>query len=61
MMKLLRRHKDWLMIVIAILAIPFIFYFVRTPDYGAMKQGDLGQIYGRQLSQLEIDANARLG
>src|SRR5213594_1806443 len=61
MMKLLRRHKDWLMIVIAILAIPFIFYFVRTPDYGAMKQGDLGQVYGRQLSQLEIDANARLG
>jgi peptidyl-prolyl cis-trans isomerase D len=61
MMKLLRRHKDWLMIVIAILAIPFIFYFVRTPDYGAMKQGDVGQIYGRQLSQLEIDANARLG
>ena len=60
-MKLLRRHKDWLMIVIAILAIPFIFYFVRTPDYGAMKQGDVGQIYGRQLSQLEIDANARLG
>ena len=42
MMKLLRRHKDWLMIVIAILAIPFIFYFVRTPDYGAMKQGDVG-------------------
>jgi hypothetical protein len=61
MMKLLRRHKDWLMIVIAILAIPFIFYFVRTPDYGAMKQGDVGQIYGRNLSQLEIDANARLG
>jgi SurA-like protein/parvulin-like peptidyl-prolyl cis-trans isomerase-like protein len=61
MMKLLRRHKDWLMIVIAILAIPFIFYFVRTPDYGAMKQGDVAQIYGRNLSQLEIDANARLG
>src|SRR6267143_2573790 len=61
MMKALRRHKDWLMIVIAILAIPFVFYFVRAPDYGAMKQGDVGQIYGRQLSQLEIDANARLG
>ena len=60
-MKLLRRHKDWLMIVIAILAIPFVFYFVRTPDYGAMKQGDIGQIYGRNLSQIEIDANARLG
>ena len=60
-MKLLRRHKDWLMIVIAILAIPFIFYFVRTPDYGAMGQGDIGQIYGRKLTRLEFDANARLG
>jgi hypothetical protein len=61
MMKLLRRHKDWLMIVIAILAIPFIFYFVRTPDYGAMKQGEIGKIYGRNLTRLEFDANARLG
>jgi SurA-like N-terminal domain/PPIC-type PPIASE domain len=59
MMKALRRHKDWLMIVIAILTIPFIFYFVRTPD-SATRQ-DVGQIYGRQLSQIEIDANARLG
>jgi hypothetical protein len=61
MMKLLRRHKDWLMIVIAILAIPFVFYFVRTPDYGAMGQGDMGQIYGRKLTRVEIDRNARLG
>ncbi len=61
MMKLLRRHKDWLMIVIAILAIPFIFYFVRAPDYGAMGRGDVGQIYGRKLTQVEIDRNARLG
>jgi hypothetical protein len=61
MMKLLRRHKDWLMIVIAILAIPFIFYFVRAPDYGAMRRGEIGQMYGRKLTQVEIDANARLG
>jgi peptidyl-prolyl cis-trans isomerase D len=61
MMKLLRRHRHWLMIVIAILAIPFIFYFVQTPDYGAMGRGDVGQIYGRKLTQLEIDRNARLG
>jgi len=60
MMKALRRHKDWLMIVIAILTIPFIFYFVKMPDLGR-GPGDLGQIYGRQLSQIEIDANARLG
>jgi hypothetical protein len=61
MMKLLRKHKDWLMIVIAILAIPFVFYFVQRPDYGAMGRGDIGQIYGRKLTQLEIDGNARLG
>ena len=48
------------MIVIAILTIPFIFYFVKVPDIGR-GPGDLGQIYGRQLSQIEIDANARLG
>src|SRR5436305_9263924 len=60
MMKALRRHKDWLMIVIAVLTIPFIFYFVKMPDTGR-GSGDLGQIYGRQLSQIEIDANARLG
>src|SRR5438105_6108210 len=60
MMKALRRHKDWLMIVIAVLTIPFIFYFVKMPDTGR-GPGDLGQIYGRQLSQIEIDANARLG
>ena len=59
-MKALRRHKDWLMIVIALLTIPFIFYFVKMPDTGR-GPGDLGQIYGRQLSQIEIDANARLG
>jgi hypothetical protein len=34
MMKLLRKHRQWLMIVIAILAIPFVFYFVQKPDYG---------------------------
>jgi hypothetical protein len=61
MMKLLRRHRHWLMIVIAILAIPFIFYFVQQPDYGAMGRGDVGQIYGRKLTQVEIDGNARLG
>jgi hypothetical protein len=61
MMKLLRRHKDWLMIVIAILAIPFVFYFVQRPDYGAIGRGDVGKIYGRKLTQVEIDANARIG
>ena len=59
-MKLLRRHRDWLMIVIAILAIPFIFYFVRTPDYGAMGRDQFARIYDRSVSVLEAQQSARL-
>jgi len=60
-MKALRRHKDWLMIVIAILAIPFVFYFVQRPDYGAIGRGVIGQIYDRKLTQIELNANANIG
>jgi SurA-like N-terminal domain/PPIC-type PPIASE domain len=60
MMKLLRRHRDWLMIVIAILAIPFVFYFVRTPDYGAMARDQFARIYDRNVSMLEAQQSARL-
>jgi len=59
-MKLLRRHKDWLMIVIGILAIPFIFYFVRTPDYGAIGKDQFARIYDRNVSVLEAQQFARL-
>jgi peptidyl-prolyl cis-trans isomerase D len=61
MMKLLRKHRDWLMIVIAILAIPFVFYFVQRPDYGAMRSDVVGPIYGRKIPVTEVQANARLG
>jgi len=60
MMKLLRRHRDWLMIVIAILAIPFIFYFVQTPDYGAIGRDHFARIYDRNVSMLEAQQFARL-
>src|SRR5256886_13592985 len=60
MMKLLRRHKDWLMIVIAILAIPFIFYFVQRPDYGAMRSDQFARMYDRNVSMLEAQQIARL-
>jgi hypothetical protein len=60
MMKLLRRHKDWLMIVIAILAIPFIFYFVQRPDYGAIRSDHFARIYDRNVSMLEAQQIARL-
>jgi hypothetical protein len=60
MMKALRRHKDWLMIVIAILAIPFIFYFVQRPDYGAMRSDQFARMYDRNVSMLEAQQIARL-
>ncbi len=60
MMKALRKHKDWLMIVIAILAIPFIFYFVQRPDYGAMRSDRFARMYDRNVSMLEAQQMARL-
>src|SRR6266436_2372393 len=60
MMKLLRRHRDWLMIVIAILAIPFVFYFVQRPDYGAIGRYQFARIYDRNVSILEAQQMARL-
>jgi peptidyl-prolyl cis-trans isomerase D len=60
MMKLLRRHRHWLMIVIAILAIPFIFYFVQRPDYGAMRADQFARIYDRNVSMLEAQQIVRL-
>jgi hypothetical protein len=60
MMKLLRKHRDWLMIVIAILAIPFVFYFVQRPDYGAMRTDQFARIYDRNVSMLEAQQFTRL-
>jgi peptidyl-prolyl cis-trans isomerase D len=48
------------MIVIAILAIPFVFYFVRTPDYGAIGKDQFARIYDRNVSILEAQQIARL-
>ena len=48
------------MIVIAILAIPFIFYFVQRPDYGAIGRDHFATIYDRNVSMLEAQQIARL-
>ena len=48
------------MIVIAILAIPFVFYFVQRPDYGAMRGDQFARIYDRNVSMLEAQQVARL-
>src|SRR5256884_3984933 len=60
MMTLLRKHRQWLMIVIAILAIPFVFYFVQRPDYGAMRSDRFARVYDRNISMVEAQQNARL-
>jgi len=60
MMKLLRKHRHWLMIVIAILAIPFVFYFVQRPDYGAMRSDQFARVYDRNISMLEAQQTVRL-
>ena len=60
MMKLLRKHRQWLMIVIAILAIPFVFYFVQKPDYGAIRSDQFARVYDRNVSMMEVQQTVRL-
>jgi len=48
------------MIVIAVLAIPFVFYFVQRPDYGAMRSDQFARMYDRNVSMLEAQQIARL-
>ena len=59
MIKILRKHRNWLMIVIAILALPFCIYFVKT-DYSAIRPDEFVQIYGRSVSSIEARRDARL-
>jgi len=47
------------MIVIAILAVPFVFYFNKT-DIGARRTTDLGRIYDRTVTQVEFTRHARM-
>src|SRR5436190_7466673 len=59
MITVMRKHHKLLMIVIAILAIPFIFYFNKS-DLSARRQDDLGRIYDRPVTQVEFQRSARL-
>lgn len=47
------------MIVIAILAVPFVFYFNKS-DFGAQRSTDLGRIYDRPVTLVEFQRTARL-
>jgi peptidyl-prolyl cis-trans isomerase D len=58
MINVFRKHQRWLMIVIAVLAIPFVFYFNKT-DIGAARGGVVAKLYGRDVSALEMNRGAR--
>jgi peptidyl-prolyl cis-trans isomerase D len=59
MIKILRKHRNWLMIVIAILALPFCIYFVKT-DPAAMRSDQFARVYDRNVSLIEARRSARL-
>ena len=58
-MKFLRKHRNTLMIVIAVLAIPFVFYFNKA-GYSAGETGDVARVYGRNFSMTELQRYGRL-
>ena len=61
MINVFRKHQKWLMIVIAILAMPFCLYFVRT-DWWTALRGEPGttKLYGQTIPRMELDRGARL-
>jgi len=61
MINVFRKHQKWLMIVIAILAMPFCLYFVRT-DWMSALRGEPGatKLYGQTIPRLEMDRGGRL-
>ncbi|MEY2578033.1 MAG: peptidyl-prolyl cis-trans isomerase [Verrucomicrobiota bacterium] len=59
MITVMRKHHKWLMIVIAVLAIPFIFYFNKS-DFAANRQTDLGRLYDRPITNVEFQRSVRL-
>jgi len=58
MITVMRRHHKWLMIVIAILALPFIFYFNKS-DLSKRQETDLGRIYDRPVTIVEFQRSVR--
>src|ERR1700704_918653 len=52
MIRKLNKHQRWLMIVIAILAIPFVFYFTKT-DFSAQRSAKFAIIYNHQVTLTE--------
>jgi hypothetical protein len=58
MIKILRKHRNWLMIVIAILALPFCLYFVKS-DTSLIRSDAFVQMYGRKITMTEARHDER--
>jgi peptidyl-prolyl cis-trans isomerase D len=59
MIRTINKHQRWLMIVIAVLAIPFVFYFNKT-DLSSKGADRFARIYDRNVSAIEANRDARL-
>lgn len=59
MIKILRKHRNWLMIVIAVLALPFCLYFVKS-DTSLIRADNFVEMYGRKITMTEAHRYARL-
>jgi len=59
MLRILRKHRNWLMIVIAILALPFCLYFVKS-DTSQIRSDEFVKMYGRKVTMTEAHRDARL-
>src|SRR2546430_5186037 len=57
MIKVLRKHRNWLMIVIAILARPFGLYFVKS-DTSQIRSDEFAKMYGRKVTMIEAKHDA---
>src|SRR5256885_6124189 len=58
MIKILRKHRSWLMIVIAVLALPFVLYFVKS-DTSQIHSDEVGKIYGRSFTRTDAQRYGR--
>lgn len=59
MIRTINKHQRWLMIVIGILAIPFIFYFNKT-DLGRTRSDRFARMYDRDVTAVEFARDRRL-
>ena len=59
MINVLRKNQKALWIVIAVLCIPFVFYFSNS-KIGPVGHTDLGRIYDRTITNVEARRNVHL-